>query len=80
MISPYIRYCGDRKHALPVLLVNARFQGISQSYVQQWLSLAVSSDNSHLLGNFGNESPSGVMYNLFADKLLQLGLIPQSVS
>ncbi|KLO15829.1 hypothetical protein SCHPADRAFT_888243 [Schizopora paradoxa] len=58
----------------------ARYQGISQSYMQQWLSLSVSSDKTHLLGNFGNETSSGVIYNLFADKLLQLGLVPQAIN
>ena len=51
-------------------------QNISQSYVEQWKSLAVTSDFISLTYGSGG---SGVIYNLYADKLLQTGLIDNSV-
>lgn len=48
--------------------------------MQQWIALAVASDQSHLLMNYGVQSSSGLMYNLFADKLLNLSLVNPAVS
>ncbi|KAH8111930.1 DUF1793-domain-containing protein [Phellopilus nigrolimitatus] len=52
------------------------YQSISTQYAQQWTSLA--SASGHLASSYGSAS-SGIMYNLFADKLLQLNLINSSV-
>ena len=48
--------------------------------ISAWIPLAVATDNSHLLANFGQPSSSALVYNLFADKLLQLKAVPDSVS
>lgn len=47
--------------------------------MQQWSQLAKSADNTHLLMNYGAQTTSGLMYNLYADKLLQLNLVPDEV-
>nr|VWP00989.1 Uncharacterized protein [Ganoderma boninense] len=44
-----------------------------------WLSLATSSGGSRLLGSYGNQQSWSTMYNLFADKLLGLNFVTQSV-
>ncbi|KAL5533549.1 hypothetical protein ACEPAG_9 [Sanghuangporus baumii] len=54
----------------------SRYDGIAKQYVQQWTNLASASDQ--LVLNFGSGS-SGLIYNLYADKLLQLNLIDSSV-
>ncbi|EJC98586.1 DUF1793-domain-containing protein [Fomitiporia mediterranea MF3/22] len=52
------------------------FVTIAQQYAQQWTSIAV--DSSQISISFGLMN-SGLIYNLYADKLLQLNLIPSSV-
>ncbi|PIL35880.1 hypothetical protein GSI_01540 [Ganoderma sinense ZZ0214-1] len=44
-----------------------------------WLSLATSSGGSRLLGSYGDQQSWSTMYNLFADKLLGLDFVTQSV-
>ncbi|KLO07712.1 DUF1793-domain-containing protein [Schizopora paradoxa] len=51
----------------------------AESYIQQWQSMAISQNQTRLLASFGNEDSTGLMYNLYADKLLGLGLVPQTV-
>ncbi|KAM5540219.1 hypothetical protein V8D89_006038 [Ganoderma adspersum] len=51
----------------------------SSSLFNSWLSRTMSSDGSHLLGGYGNEESWSLMYNLFADKMLGLNFVPQSV-
>ena len=52
---------------------------------EEWRSLATSPASSsdggtqHLLGVYGDTESWALMYNLYADKLLGLGMIPQSV-
>ena len=45
-----------------------------------WLDGAVSQDHSHPLSSFGNQTSSGMIYNMYADRLLGLDLIPSNVS
>lgn len=54
-------------------------QDISKDYMSQWLTLSVADDNTHLLMSYGIQNTSGMVYNLFADKLLQLNLVPNYV-
>ncbi|KAH8111989.1 DUF1793-domain-containing protein [Phellopilus nigrolimitatus] len=54
----------------------SHYQSVATQFAQQWTSLASASDG--LVSSFGSGS-SGIMYNLFADKLLQLNLIGDSV-
>ena len=56
------------------------YSSVASSYVQQWQKLALSSDKTHLTLAYGNDATWGLAYNLFADKLLGLNFIPQSVS
>ncbi|RDX47956.1 hypothetical protein OH76DRAFT_1405499 [Lentinus brumalis] len=44
-----------------------------------WLSLAESSDQQHLLGQYGDQSSSAMLYNIYADLLLNTSLISQDV-
>ncbi|TFK92712.1 hypothetical protein K466DRAFT_581623 [Polyporus arcularius HHB13444] len=44
-----------------------------------WLSLSESSDQQHLLGQYGDQSSSAMLYNIYADLLLNTSLIPQDV-
>lgn len=45
-----------------------------------WHSLALSSDGSHFLGAYGDEQSSALMYNIYADRLLDTGIVNQTVS
>lgn len=47
--------------------------------MNQWQALALSPDKTHLLTSFSQPNSAGLIYNFYADKLLQLGLVPQSV-
>ncbi|KLO17752.1 DUF1793-domain-containing protein [Schizopora paradoxa] len=58
---------------------SSKYQSTAQNYIQQWAALTVASDQSHLLMNYGVQSSSGLVYNLYADKLLGLNLVPTSV-
>lgn len=55
-------------------------KGFASSYYKSWQSLATSSDGQHLLANYGNDSSWALMYNLYADRLLQTRVVPDSVS
>ncbi|EJD08023.1 DUF1793-domain-containing protein [Fomitiporia mediterranea MF3/22] len=52
------------------------FNAVAQQYAQQWTSIAAGSAQISI--SFGS-SNSGLIYNLYADKLLQLNLFPNSV-
>lgn len=45
-----------------------------------WLDGALSQDRSRLLSSFGDQNSGGLIYNMYADKLLGLGLVPSNVS
>ncbi|EJC98584.1 DUF1793-domain-containing protein [Fomitiporia mediterranea MF3/22] len=55
-----------------------KFNTIAQQYTQQWTSIAAGSGSSQISISFGSLN-SGLIYNLYAEKLLQLNLIPSSV-
>ncbi|KAL5536140.1 hypothetical protein ACEPAF_4245 [Sanghuangporus sanghuang] len=56
-----------------------RFANTATSYISQWQTNAIASDNSHINLFYGQTSTNGLIYNLYADKLLQLNLVPTSV-
>ncbi|KLO05329.1 DUF1793-domain-containing protein [Schizopora paradoxa] len=58
----------------------AAYQAVAQQYMQVWLSGALSDDHSRLLSSFGDQSSSGLIYNIYADKLLGLGLVPSKIT
>ena len=49
------------------------------SLIEQWQSFSTSEGNDRLLGAFQQQDSGGLIYNLYADKLLNLSLIPESV-
>ncbi|KAI1793799.1 hypothetical protein LXA43DRAFT_1180168 [Ganoderma leucocontextum] len=51
----------------------------ASTLLSSWLSLATSSNASLLLGSYGDQHSWSLMYNLFADKMLGLNLVDQSV-
>ena len=52
-------------------------QNVAEDYAQQWTNMAVVSDKISL--TYGADE-SGVIYNLYADKLLRTNLINDSAS
>ncbi|KAJ7091741.1 hypothetical protein C8R44DRAFT_719651 [Mycena epipterygia] len=54
-----------------------KYQANAKTLVQLWVNLTSSS--SGLRWTYGDPSSFGLMYNLFADKMLQLNVIPASV-
>ena len=55
------------------------YSDIATSYIQQWQNLALSSDKTHLTLAYGNDSSWGLAYNLYADRLLNTSVCPQSI-
>ncbi|KLO07007.1 DUF1793-domain-containing protein [Schizopora paradoxa] len=51
------------------------YDNTAKSYIDSWQNLSISQNGSRLLTSFSSESSSGLMYNLYADKLLQLDLV-----
>ncbi|KAI1793781.1 hypothetical protein LXA43DRAFT_1122215 [Ganoderma leucocontextum] len=51
----------------------------ASTLLSSWLSLATSSGGSRLLGSYGDQQSWSLMYNLFADKMLGLNFVDQSV-
>ncbi|KAM3065411.1 hypothetical protein ACMFMG_011467 [Clarireedia jacksonii] len=69
-------------------LVANNYSAIAKSYITQWTSLSVipansSSSNSilpaHTSLNYHNLTSYSLLYNLYADKLLSLSLVPSSI-
>ncbi|KAJ7127443.1 hypothetical protein C8R43DRAFT_831349, partial [Mycena crocata] len=54
-----------------------KYETSAQSLAQSWVGLATSSTG--LRWTYGDDSSFGLVYNLFADKLLQLNVMPASV-
>ncbi|KAJ7068407.1 DUF1793-domain-containing protein [Mycena amicta] len=57
----------------------ANYTSIAKSYVTQWQTLSASKTGAHLTLAYGNDASWGLSYNLWGDKLLKLGLFPESV-
>lgn len=59
----------------------ANYTNIATSYISQWQGLGITSDANppHTTLNYGNASSYGLLYNLYADALLQTHLVPTSV-
>lgn len=58
-------------------LLNA--QETATTFISQWQANALASDNSHLNFIAGDTDTNGLIYNLYADQLLQLDLVPDSL-
>uniref|UniRef100_A0A0K3CSY0 BY PROTMAP: gi/472586147/gb/EMS23675.1/ glutaminase GtaA [Rhodosporidium toruloides NP11] gi/647397767/emb/CDR41006.1/ RHTO0S05e10770g1_1 [Rhodosporidium toruloides] n=1 Tax=Rhodotorula toruloides TaxID=5286 RepID=A0A0K3CSY0_RHOTO len=57
------------------------FRGVSERFREQFLQLAVSTDKSHLLGQYNNQSSWVMHYNLYFDRLLFTNdyIFPESI-
>ncbi|KAL3422238.1 glutaminase a [Phlyctema vagabunda] len=57
------------------------YTNIAHDYITQWQTLGVAQDANppHTTLNYGNNDTHGLLYNLYADRELNLGLVPQSV-
>ncbi|KAJ7775994.1 hypothetical protein DFH07DRAFT_951896 [Mycena maculata] len=53
------------------------YQSAATNFTQSWLELASSS--GHVVWTYGNASSYGLMYNLLADRLLHLNVVPSSL-
>ncbi|TCD59771.1 hypothetical protein EIP91_011516 [Steccherinum ochraceum] len=54
---------------------STRFANEAQSLLQTWQTSALSTDGTHLLATYGDQSSWTLPYNLYADKLLQTNLV-----
>ncbi|KAE8223704.1 hypothetical protein CF319_g3301 [Tilletia indica] len=57
----------------------AIFRNISASFVPVWKYLATAQNGQHLKLVYGDDNSWGTLYNLLADRLLNLQLIPKSI-
>lgn len=73
-MSEIARLTGNSKDA-------KNFSTIAHDYINQWQTLGIARDEKppHTTLNYGANKTHGLLYNLWADKELGLGLVPQSV-
>ncbi|KAI5115722.1 hypothetical protein M0805_009015, partial [Coniferiporia weirii] len=57
----------------------AHFNETATSYIEQWTSDAIAADRTHVDFFYNTPNSNGLMYNLYADKLLNLDLVPDEV-
>jgi hypothetical protein len=59
----------------------SNYTSIAKSYIDQWQTLGIAHDASppHTTLGYGLNDTHGLLYNLYGDTELQLGLVPQSV-
>lgn len=63
----------------------ANYSSISHDYITQWQELAIAQDSSNFSGtphttlNYGSNDTYSLLYNLYADALLDTRLVPKSV-
>lgn len=57
------------------------FTSVAKDYITQWQTLGINKDASppHTTFSYNDPDSHGLLYNLYADKLLGLNLVPQSV-
>ncbi|KLO16074.1 DUF1793-domain-containing protein [Schizopora paradoxa] len=53
------------------------FRGNAEAMIAKWQQMAVIDDQVFL--SYNAQNVTGLLYNLYADKMLELGLVPQSV-
>lgn len=58
---------------------NVDTQDTATSYLTQWMQNAMSNSTTHIDFLYGQQGTNGLIYNIYADKLLQLGFVPESV-
>ncbi|KAL0063799.1 hypothetical protein AAF712_009244 [Marasmius tenuissimus] len=74
-----IRAMADISNALGKTGDAKKYLDVSSSYVKQWETLAGLPSLGHLTSSYGQTSSGGMMYNLYADKLLNTNLISERV-
>jgi Domain of unknown function (DUF1793) len=59
----------------------ANYSNIAHSYISQWQILGVAADATppHTTLAYGQNETHGLLYNLYADRLLNLNLVPQAI-
>lgn len=55
------------------------FSSIAKDYYNQWKGFAISPDNKHTLLSYNWRSSWGILYNIYADKLLDIGIIEDEI-
>lgn len=60
---------------------SADYSNTAHAWIQQWEQLAINqnADPPHTVLNYGDEDSYSLLYNLYADSLLQTNLVPRSV-
>ena len=71
-MSKIAEMCGHKEDA-------ATFHNTSTTYIKAWANYAISEDGSHLKLAYQNDTSWSTTYNLFADRLLNLELVPKSI-
>lgn len=56
-----------------------RLRKIAEDYIGKWIDFSVTKDRSHTKLAYQDENSWGTLYNLFADRLLNLRLVPQTI-
>ncbi|KZV85916.1 putative glutaminase A [Exidia glandulosa HHB12029] len=56
-----------------------KYSTMARNYITQWKSLAMSKDGKHLTFTYDNDNSYMIGFNLLADKLLKLGLVPDDI-
>ncbi|KAI0930164.1 hypothetical protein AcV5_006948 [Taiwanofungus camphoratus] len=55
------------------------YASVASAYMEKRQSLALSSDQEHLLLSYGEANSWALMYNLFADRLLRMNLVSETI-
>lgn len=63
----------DKPHAAK------RYRRLAENYVQRWANYSIARDGSHIKLAYQADKSWGTLYNLFADRLLNLQLVPRSI-
>ncbi|KAI0793192.1 hypothetical protein C8Q75DRAFT_840168 [Abortiporus biennis] len=58
---------------------SVHYDSIATNYANQWQSMALSKDQTHLVADYGDDGSWTLAYNLYADRLLQTQLVSDSV-
>ncbi|KAI0744972.1 DUF1793-domain-containing protein [Earliella scabrosa] len=59
--------------------MSSNYSSIADDYVEQWQTLAISGDGSHLTLSYGDSNSWGLSYNLYADRLLGTNVFPDTI-
>ncbi|KAI8993903.1 DUF1793-domain-containing protein [Trametes punicea] len=74
-----IKAMAEISRALGQDLDAQQYDGHAAALAGSWQSLAMSADQTHLLGTYGNQQSWALMYNIYADRLLGTGIVSQSL-